>query len=325
MIDISLAANATDRVAALVDGRVPVPGVNLTTLLLPVEEIFLRAFRAAEFDVTELSLSSYAVSVDRGDAAYVALPVFPSRAFRHNGIWIRTDGSVQSPRDLVGRRVGVPEYQMTAALWIRGMLDDDFGVAHDRVAYRTGGLYTAGRSEKIAIAPPGVDIAPLSSGTLSEALHSGEIDALYSPYPPAGAADGAVRRLWTDTREVEADYFRRTGIFPIMHVFAIRRDVVERHRWLPAVLTEAFTASKDRALAALAKGGSLAASLPFGFSEVEWTRELMGEDYWPYGVEANRVVLEAAVRYLHRQGLTSRELSIDELLPPLGTTGRAII
>lgn len=323
---LNLAASSTDRTAALVDGRVRVEGVDLNFFVLSAEEIFFRMIRHSEFDAAEMSLSSYAMLADRS-ADFIAIPVFPSRAFRHNGIYVNTAGPVSDPKDLVGRVVGVPEYQMTAAVWIRGILADHHGVPPESVSYRTGGLRSPGRQEKVHVTPLGVDVRPIAADvTLTQLLLEGELDALYSPHPPEPflSGDERIARLWPEPAVEEANYFRATGIFPIMHTVVIRRDVYCANRWLARSLYKAFDQAKRVAESRIAEPGTLATLLPFGYSEAERTRELMGYDFWPYGIEPNRTTVETLMRYGHEQGLLSRRLEVEELFAP-ETTAEFVI
>jgi 4,5-dihydroxyphthalate decarboxylase len=315
---ISLAVGAYDRTLPLVDGRIRPEGVELTAMTLPVEEIFYRTATYREFDVSEMSLSSYMLTHDRG-APFVAIPVFPSRAFRHNGIYVNTNAGIDKPEDLRGKSVGIPEYQVTAAVWIRGILAELHGLPPEAVRYRTGGLHSPGRSEKIEIAPPGIDIRPIAKDeTLADMLVNGEIDALYTPRTPRPFADGdsRVRRLFADPRAAEIAYFAATRIFPIMHTIVIRREVYENDRWLARSLFKAFQKAKDLVTADLSETAALTVSLPFSYREAELTRELMGEDFWAYGVEPNRHVIETLMRYSYEQGLAQRLNKVEELFAP---------
>jgi 4,5-dihydroxyphthalate decarboxylase len=315
---ITLACGAYDRTAALADGRVQVEGVDLNYLPLSAEEIFFRMTKNAEFDVAEMSLSSYTMSVLRG-RPFVAVPVFPSRTFRHHGVYVRSDSDYAEPADLRGRTIGIPEYQMTAAVWIRGILEEHHGLPVDSVRYRTGGLLEPGRTEKLRIDVEGVDIAPIPAGaTLSGLLESGELDAVYTARTPRGfgGKNSGIRRLWSDPMGVEADYFRKTGVFPIMHTVVMRADVYERNRWLARSLMDAFTAAKGIASQALTEVVALANLLPWGYQQGEQVRELMGADPWPYGIEANRACLTTFLSCMHAQKLTDRLLSPEEIFAP---------
>jgi 4,5-dihydroxyphthalate decarboxylase len=312
-IPITLACERYDRTEALRDGRVTPAGVDLTYLPQQVEETFFRMTRFREFDAAEMSLSSYVIGLTR-DAPFVALPVFPSRMFRHSGIYLPANSDVGDPADLAGLRVGLAEYQLTANVWIRGLLADDYAVPVESVTYVTGGLHAPGRGEKVAIdLPAGIRVEPLGTGrTLTQALATGEIDALYSPRTPAGFG----RRLFEPSRPVEEDYFRRTGIFPIMHVVVLRRDVYERNRWLARSLYDAFEQARALCLEGIDETAAARYMLPWLHDEVARTRALLGEDYWPYGLDRNRHVLQTFLDYAYAQGLVARRLRPRELFAP---------
>ncbi|MEP9385317.1 ABC transporter substrate-binding protein [Nocardioides sp. KR10-350] len=319
-VPLTLACERYDRTEALRDGRVRPAGVDLTYLPQQVEETFFRMARFREFDASEMSLSSYVVSLTRGDAPFVALPVFPSRLFRHSGIYVSAASGIERPEDLVGRQVGVAEYQLTANVWIRGILADRHGVPAESVVYRTGGLHDPGRPEKLAVTlPSDIRIKPIDADqTLSEMLATGEIDALYTPRTPASftAADGRVRRLFEPSGPAEVDYFRATGIFPIMHVVVLRRDVYERNRWLARSLYDAFCEAKRLCEDNIEETAAARYMLPWLHDEVARTKSILGDDYWPYGLDRNVETLRTFLRYSHDQGLAGRLLEPEELFAP---------
>lgn len=307
-----------DRYRGLVDGRVVPEGIDLNVVMLPGEEVFYRMLRHREFDVAEVSLSSYVLSTTLPGRPFVAIPVFPSRVFRHSALYVNATSGIARPEDLRGKRVASPEFQMTAGVWVRGILADDYGVGLGDVVHVTGGEEQGGRPEKLPL-PPGVRVEPIpAQRTLSAMLESGEIDALVAPRAPSSFRDGspAVRRLFPDYRRVEEDYFRRTGIFPIMHVVAIRREVYERDRWIATTLAKAFARAQAIAYADLREIGLLSTMLPWLVENAAEVRALMGDDWWPYGLEKNRATLETFLRYAHEQGLTPRRLAPDELFAP---------
>lgn len=315
---LTLACWDYDRTAALADGRVRPEGVDLTYLSLPIEETFFRMARFREFDAAEMSLSSYVVSLDHG-APFVAIPAFPSRSFRHNGIYVNARSGIESPADLAGRVVGVPEYQLTAVVWIRGILADFYGVRADSVTYRTGGLHTPGRQEKISVSPPGVTIEPIGpQDTLDDMIVSGAIDALYTPRTPGPflRGDPLVRRLFPESAAAELEYFKASGIFPIMHTLVLRRDVYDRDRWLARSLLKACAEAKRLAEARLEETAAPLSMLPGGYEQARHIRALMGEDFWPYGVRRNDRALRAFLRYMAEQGLASRRHEPAELFAP---------
>jgi 4,5-dihydroxyphthalate decarboxylase len=316
-IPLTLACWDYDRTAALADGRVRIDGVDLTYLTLRVEETFLRMIAHGEFDVAEMSLSSYTMSKFRDDAL-IAIPVFPSRVFRHASIYVTERSGIREPKDLIGKRVGVPEYQMTAAVWIRGILADEHGVPASSVTYFTGGEEEPGRTEKPGLRlPPEIKVRPIPRDrTLTEMLETGELDAMYTAQAPSSCGNGAVRRLFADYIAAERAYYERTRLFPIMHTVVLRRELYERHRWLAVEVYKAFVRAQAVAYANLRHTGVTKTMLPWLSSYGEATRDLMGEDFWPYGLEKNEKTLETFLRYHNEQGLSPRKLAARDLFAP---------
>lgn len=318
-LQISVAMGDYDRNRALYDGRVQIDGCDPVYMLLNPEEMFFRAMRSRDFDITELSFSSYLVKHAKGDSPYIAVPVFLSRAFRHTSIYVRKD-RIKSPEDLKGCRIGVPEYQLTAIVWARSILQDDYGVRPEDVTWVRGGIDTPGRPEKIKLELPSevkIEAAP-DGRTISDLLDSGEIDAFIAPRPPSGAAlsNPNVAWLFDDPTAVAKDYYRRTGIFPIMHVVGIRKELAQQHRWLPAAVFKAFSESKTKALDLLADTSATKVTLPFVEEQLKAARETLGQDFWSYGVGPNRKTIEAFLHHHHAQGLSCRRVSMDELFDP---------
>jgi 4,5-dihydroxyphthalate decarboxylase len=319
-LSLTLACWNYDRTRALQDGRIRPDGIELNYLCMPVEETFFRMLRHREFDVAEMSLSSYTMSLFKPDRPFIAIPVFPSRFFRHSSIYVNAGSGIREPQDLIGRRVGNPEYQMTAPVWIRGLLADEYGVAIDAVTYCTGGEEEPGRPEKLQLdLPPSIRIERIGADkTLATMLRDGGIDALYTARSPSSFrnGDGRVRRLFEDFVPVEKDYFRRTGIFPIMHTVVIRRDVHERHPWVAQSLYKAFCQAQRETYADLNEMAALKVMLPWAAAHVEEARRDMGDDFWPYGLERNRHVLATFLRHHHEQGLSPRQLEPEALFAP---------
>jgi 4,5-dihydroxyphthalate decarboxylase len=318
-LELSVAVGDYDRTRALIDGSVAIDGVDPIFMTLVPEEIFFRAFRAAEFDICELSLSSYTVKTAQDNSPYIAVPAFVSRAFRHTAIYVRTD-RVKKPQDLKGRKVGLPEYQLTANVWARALLDDEYGVKPADIHWIRGGIEEPGRPEKLAIKlPPGVrlDNAP-EGATISGLLEAGEIDGFIAPRPPTLVEKGHphIGWLFPDPIAVAKDYYKRTGLFPIMHVIGIRRTLAEKHPWLPGAVFKAFEQAKAVGLEKLSDTSATKVTLPFVEEALKNARTLMGEDYWSYGVEPNRKVLDYFLGQHHAQGLSLRRLSVDELFHP---------
>ncbi|PYQ75740.1 MAG: 4,5-dihydroxyphthalate decarboxylase [Acidobacteria bacterium] len=314
---LTLACWNYDRTRALLEGRIRPDGVDLNYLNIPVEETFFRMLRHTEFDAAEMSLSSYVLSLFQPNRPLVAIPVFPSRVFRHSCIYVHAASGIKEPKDLIGKRVGTPEYQMTAAVWIRGILSDEHGVPADSVVYVTGGEEEPNRPEKLPLdLPPQIRVERIGPDeTLSSMLARGEIDALYAARAPSSfrSGGGTVKRLFEDFLGVERAYFHRTGIFPIMHTLVIRRDVYDSNRWVAQSLYKAFCAAQQETYADLAETAALKAMLPWLPAHVEETRREMGEEFWPYGIERNRRTLATFLRYSHEQGLAKQQLDPDQL------------
>ena len=309
-----------DRTRALQDGRVQPDGIELIYLDMPVEETFFRMLRNREFDIAELSLSSYAVSLFKEPRPFIAIPVWPSRFFRHSSIYVNAASGISEPKDLIGKRIGNPEYQMTAPVWIRGILADEYGLPADSVTYMTGGEEEPGRSEKLKLdLPRNIRVQPIGpTQTLSEMLATGEIAALQTARMPSSfrSGGGRVRRLFENYVDVEKDYYRRTRIFPIMHTVAIRRELYEAHPWIAQSLYKAFRAAQRETYKDLEETAALKTMLPWLIAHVEEARRELGDDFWPYGFHENRSTLATFLRYHFEQGLSKRLLEPEELFAP---------
>ena len=311
-VPITIACGNYDRCRPIKDGRVKVEGCAATYLPLYPEEIFFRAFRYQEFDVSELSLSNYVSLVDSGSCPFIAIPVFPSKVFRH-GYFFVDPARVKAPSDLVGKRAGVPEYSMTAAVYMRGLLQHEFGVLPNQLEW------VQGRADRLGRAlPPDIKITHRPGSELGDLLESGEIDVILTANAPAAFRRGSskVTRLFPNYKELEKDYYRRTHIYPIMHTVVIRREVYDRDPWAATSLYQAFCTAKARSMHLLEDTGSAKASLAWLGAAIEEEREVFGPDWWSYGVEANRPSIEALLQYSHEQGLTDRKLNVEELFAP---------
>lgn len=319
-LSLSIAMGNYDRTRAIVDGRVKIDGVDPIPMLLSPEEMFFRAFRHQAFDVSELSLSSYSISVARGDAHYVAIPVFLSRAFRHTSVYIRTDKGIDRPEDLKGKRIGIAEYQLSANVWVRGILEEDFGVKPSDVTWVRGGMDTPGRPEKIKVdLPPDVEVVAAPKGaTLNQMLADGEIDGFVGPRWPRCFAEGHphVGRLFSDSVGAAENFYSRTKIFPIMHVLGIRRSIADAHPWLPGALLKGFSQAKALAQEALQDTSATKVTMPFVEDNLNRAQALMGTDTWTYGLPGNEHVLDRFLSYHHAQGLSPRRVAVDELFHP---------
>ena len=316
-LKLSMSVGNYDRTQALFNGQVQVEGCDITAVPLEPEEAFHRAFRYGEFDITEISMSSHMMTTARGDNQYVAVPAFLSRVFRQSGIYVRTDRGIDRPQDLKGKRIGVPEYQITANVWIRGILEEEFGVRPSDIHWRRGGIEEAGRGERAPISlPDSVDLQQIANDTtLSGMLEAGELDGYIGARAPSCFLRGAphVGRLFKDYIQDEKDYYRRTRIFPIMHMVGIRRTLVEQHPWLAVSVYKAFLEAKALAVHELNEICHLAVSLPWMVHHHNEAKALMGEDYWPYGLDANRHVIDKFADYHHGQGLSVRRVAAEEL------------
>ena len=319
-LQLSLACWDYDRTRALADGNVRAEGIDLIYNNLFVEETFFRMLRNREFDAAEMSLSSYCVSLMREEPAFIAIPVFPSRFFRHSCIFVSAKSGIREPADLAGKRIGVPEYQMTAPVWIRGILQDEYGVDPAGCEYWTGGEEQPGRDEKLKLELPAKfklrAIGPQQ--TLARMIAEGDLDAMHTARAPSTfhSQPGKVKRLFENFVEVEKAYYRKTKIFPIMHTVVIRRDLYQKNRWIAQSLAKAFAQAQGKTYEHLSTSMALTTMLPWQSAHVEEARALLGEDWWPYGVEPNRHVLETFLRYHHEQGLSNRRLEVEELFAP---------
>jgi 4,5-dihydroxyphthalate decarboxylase len=319
-LKLTLACEDYDRTRALRDGRVKPEGIDINYLVLPVEEIFWRMLRYEDFDVAELSLGAFLVAAAQGRRPFVAIPVFPSRTFRHRCIFVNASSGIERPEDLRGKRVGVPEYTMTASVWLRGLLQHEYGVAPEEIRWFQGGEEQPGRKDRVDFdLPPRIRLEAIPHDrTLNRMIENGEIDVLMSPRMPSCFLRGApqVRRLFPDFKRVEMDYFRRTAVFPIMHVIVIRKRVYEENSWVAQSLYKAFCEAKDLCFSQMYDSNVLRISLPWDVAEFEETARLMGSDYWPYGFSANRRVLETLHSYLFEQGLIGHKLELENFFAP---------
>jgi 4,5-dihydroxyphthalate decarboxylase len=317
---LTLACGRYDRTQALLDGRVALEGIDLNAQVLPLEELFRRQARYAEFDVAEFSLATHAVLVGRGDDRFVGLPIFPSRAFRHGFLLVHAAAGITRPEELAGRRIGCSNYTQTATVWTRALLQHDHGVLPDQLTWFIGGLDRPQIAERIdAAVPEGVPAIRLGpTETLDALLERGDVDAFVGADWPRAYRAGSpnIRPLFANRHQQDVDYYRRTRRFPIMHDVVIRREVYERNRGVARTLQNGFGRAKAIGLAWLAEAGALAVAAPFLQDTLAETRALMGDDYWSYGLRANRAELEALLLALHEQRLAPRLLDPEELFAP---------
>jgi len=319
-VPITIACGNYDRTRAIRDGRVKVEGCTTTYLPMYPEEIFFRAFRYQEFDVSELSMSSYIRTVAAGTSEYIAVPAFVSRLFRHSGIYVRADSGIRAPADLRGNRVGLPEYQITAVVWMRGMMQHEYGVLPTEIHWRSGGQEEAGRDERTPLKPiAGLDLKPIGKEqTLVGMLRDGELDALFTARGPSSFLRGEphIKRLFPNTRAAERAYYEKTSMFPIMHLVGIRKELVKKYPWLPSSVYKAFCEAKALAMIDLLDINALMVTHPWLVAETEETIAIMGKDFWSYGIHENMREITALTQYLQEQGLTDRKVAVEELFHP---------
>jgi len=313
-LNLTFACGPYDRTQALRDGSIRVEGVDLNYVTMQPAEIFWRMLQYKEFDASEMSLSNYTSLVGTGNAPFIAIPAFPSRVFRHGYFFINTEKGINSGRDLKGRRGGVPEYSMTAAVYMRGLMQHEFGVKPSDVEWVQGRTDRLGRT-----LPRDVKLTQAPAGTeLGDLLERGEIDFLITANNPLSFRRGAknVRRLMPNYAEMEKDYYRRTKIYPIMHTVVIRRDVYERDPWVALNLYTALCRAKEHCYHLLTETGSPKASFAWLQPMIEEEQTIIGRDWYPYGIEQNRPSIEALLQYTHEQGLTDRRVKLEELFAP---------
>ncbi len=305
----------------LATGRIRPEGIELTVLNYPFEHVGLRFGANLEWEVSEFSLANYCALVARDEPApIVALPVFTSRVFRHSAIFIREESGIRSAADLAGRRVGLPQWSQTATVYVRGYLAHDVGIPLSSIEWIQAGVNQPGRKESARYQlPPDIKMVAMPDRTLSDMLVSGDVDAVITARPPDCflARRPGIRRLFPNYRDEEEQYFRRTGIFPIMHVIAVRRDAYESNRWIMRNLLEAFEAAKQAALPKLLDITTSFVPTAWGPAYFEGVNGTLfpGDDPWPYGLKPNRVTLEAFLAYCFEQGITARRLAAEELFP----------
>ena len=318
-VQLTLAVGDFDHVRDLTSGAVIPKGIDLTCLVFErVEEIFFRFLNFQEWEVSEVSFGAYVARISQGYEDLVAIPVFPARSFRQSALYVRRDGSVRTPEDLAGKRVGVPAWSQTAGVYARGWLMHQHGLRLQDVEWFQAGLNQPGRAEPVEVdLPQGVALTNLPDRTLDDMLLGGEIDAIISARPPFSfeRRHPDVRRLVEDFVEVEAMYYRETGIFPIMHVVVLRRDVFDAHPWVAMNLLQAFEQAKQRSLARTLEATVPSFPIPWTSEYARSARDVFGEDFWPYGLEANRPTLEAFLNFAAEQGICRRRVTPEELFP----------
>jgi 4,5-dihydroxyphthalate decarboxylase len=320
-LSLTLAIEDYDHTRALISGEIKPKGIDLTCLQLQVEETFFRFSKAYEWEISELSLAKFCSLRSQEDSPIVGIPVFISRMFRHSAFYIRSAGSIKTPEDLKGCRIGIPEWTQTATVYARGWLHNDVKVRLNDIEWMQGGVNQPGRLEmgKVKV-PKGIEITRVLDQSLSEMLLEGQLDAIISARPPDVflSGDGRIQRLMPNYKEIELNYFQRTGVYPIMHTIAIKRDIYEKNRWIAVNLMEAFEKSKEKMVERMSDINVSRIPLPWLPDIYEKTKsEFFPDcDYWPYGIEGSRKTLETFLDYCHEQGVTHKKMRPEELFVP---------
>jgi 4,5-dihydroxyphthalate decarboxylase len=318
-LELTLAIHDYDHTRDLFDGRVPTPGIRLRTIPMGPPEMNARFSRFREWHVSEFGLGKYVAQRAAGDDSITAIPVFPARSFRQSAIYVRADSELDELEQLAGKRVGIPEWAQTAVIYVRGLLAHHHGVELASIDWHQAGVSRPGRVEKVRVTlPPGVSVTPHPERTLEQLLFEGEVDAIVTAQPPDAfvARDPRIRRLLREPRVAEEAYYRASGIFPIMHTVAIRRDVLDAHPWVALNLLQAFEAAKRRSYERLFDAMGWRYALPWVTDDAERAAALFGEDLFPYGLPANRATLEAFVGYAAEQGVATHPVSVEDLFAP---------
>jgi 4,5-dihydroxyphthalate decarboxylase len=317
-IQLTVALSDYDHFRDFTGGKIKAEGIDITHIDLPVEEIFSRFTRFREWHVSEMSLARYVSLISQGDTGITGIPVFPSRFFRQHAIYVAADRPIERPQDLAGKKVGIPEWVQTALVWVRAYLVHQAGVPLTEIDWYQSGVNVAGHVDEVkAQMPKGIRYTPARDRSLTDQLLTGDIDAIISARPPRLLEEGdpRIRRMFTDFRPVEEAYWQETGIFPIMHTIALRKDIVDQYPWIGPNLFRAFEEAKRRSQTRALDGNICRFPIPWTFDYAEKSRQMFGNDFWPYGLEPNRKTLEAFVQYCHEQGVAHRKLSVEELYP----------
>ena len=325
-LNLTLACGEYDRTMALQNGSVKPDGIEINYLPMLPSELFRRQARHAEFDIAEFSLSTLCHLTDDGDRRLVAIPIFPSRKFRHSEIWVNANAGISGPGDLKGKRIGAMEYQQTAAVWQRAMLQHDHGVEPSEVEWYFGAWETPGTyAERVPLELPSeirTQVIP-NDKCLSQMLEDGELDAIMGADPPRCVRENSpnVKLLFPDYYEREVEYFRRTQLFPIMHTVVLKRELYEEHPWVATNVYKAFVEAKAQAVDKLPRAGALYCMLPWLVKHIEDDLAILGPDPFPYGLEANRHTLETFMGYVYEQGIIKKPMTPDQLFASETHTG----
>ena len=315
-----MACGPYDRTEALRNGIVQPEGIHLTYLAIEPPPLLVdRAVKDNEFDIAEMFLALYMSLRSQGKFPFVAIPVFPSRVFRHGFVFVNTRSGIKKPKDLERKRVGVPEFRQTAAVWAKGALQHDYGVDLSTIQWVEGGINAARPPDELDLKPEGpfaIEFAPHGK-SLDDMLENGELDALLGARKPTSFGSRTlVQRLFPNFREVEQEYYRRTGIFPIMHTMVLKESLYREHPWVAKSIFNAMVEAKGWVLDRIREGGTLRFMLPWLWDDLEQLGQFFGGDGWPYGLEPNRNTLDTLMDHLVEQGLMKRKVPLEELFLP---------
>ena len=320
-LSLTLALGPYDQTRDVTDGAIPIEGVLLRTLNLPIEEIFYRFTMYREWDISEMSMGKYIALRSQGDLSITALPVFVSRAFRHSMFYVRSGSTVRQPADLAGKRVGIPEWAQTAGIYARGYLSEHVGIELKSIEWIQAGVNEPGRTEKVRLSlPDGLRYRNAPDRSLNDLLLAGDVDAVMSARPPDAFGNG-INRLMPDYQALEEQYFRATHVFPIMHALVVKTAVLDAHPWVGMNLYKAFKKAKDQSMARMSDVTASYAPLAWLAEYARRMRDLFGADFFPYGIGSdeggmlNRTTLEAFCKFGYDQGICERRLAVDELFP----------
>ena len=317
-LEITYAASDYEHTRDLTRGDIQAEGIDLRYLNLQIEETFFRFIKFREWDVSEMSFGKYIALKSQDDDTVTAIPVFPSRVFRQSSLFVLPDSGIRDASDLRGKKIGIPEWAQTASIYTRGWLVHNMGIPLQEIDWIQGGVNDAGRQEKVKLKlPDGVSYTPRPDKSLTQMLFDGEIDCIMSAHPPVPVEEGddTIVHLYPNYQEVEERYYKDTGIFPIMHVIAMRGDVFRENRWIAMNLLKAFTEAKDRAMFRVQEMTATRVPYAWCYEGAQKARKLFGDDFFPYGIEPNRTTLEAFLQYGFEQGVCQRKVEVEELFP----------
>jgi 4,5-dihydroxyphthalate decarboxylase len=317
-VRLTIATSDYDHFADFKTGKVQAQGIDANWLTFGFHEIFARFTANREWDVSELSFAKFTSLVSEENSDVIGLPVYASRMFRLGGIYVNKDAGIKTPYDLAGKKIGMPEWAQTAAVYTRGWLQHKIGIDLAKIEWFQAGTVEAGRMEKVALKlPNGLKLTPVPNKSLTEMVISGELDAIIIANPPPALRYGhpKVARLFEDWLAEEEKYYAETGAFPIMHIIAMRKAILDDAPWIARNLYNAFETSKNNALERILSAEVSRYPVPWLTAYAERMQEMFGKDLFPFGIEPNRKPLEMFLQYAHEQGIAKKHMTPDEIFP----------